>query len=198
MLTFDETRIVNRLALLPAWTRPAFAAAAASRLLPSFRVFHTERPLRDRGELDDALGVVWDNIPEIGIAKTELDKVVDRTLMILPSEILSTSEFHPFAEDAVTSVAYALRALASGEPQEAAWAARHVYEAVDCFATSQICGDSTSFEKDRKILEHPAVQLELSRQQRDLSMLAQSLCLPAQETITRLREAVSLESAIPM
>jgi hypothetical protein len=99
-------------------------------------------------------------------------------------------EEQAYAEDAASAVAYALRALESGEPQEAAWAARRAYEAVDHHVMSRL-----GIKGESHVLGHPLVQAELSRQQRDLSELREAR-EPAVEVFVRLRERARADASL--
>jgi hypothetical protein len=76
-------------------------------------------------------------------------------------------EDEAYEDDAVASVAYTVRALATAEPQEVAWAGRCAYEAADFFVTRKL-GD----EDEGAVSAHPIVQRELTRQRRDISDLS--------------------------
>ena len=74
-------------------------------------------------------------------------------------------------QDGIAALAYSFRCLATGSSQEAAWAARRVYEALDCYVTQRDSTDVSSAEGERRVLADPLVQAELIRQQRDLDAL---------------------------
>jgi hypothetical protein len=74
-----------------------------------------------------------------------------------------------YAEDAAAALGYAFRARMTGDPQEAAWASRRAYEAIDHFVQGKSSGTTLD---DAAILSHPLVQSELARQERDLNDLA--------------------------
>ena len=76
-----------------------------------------------------------------------------------------------FAALCAASVAYAIRARLADDPQNAAWAARRAYSAVDHFIMSQIHSTRITREHPQFILSHPLVQAELRRQQADLEAL---------------------------
>jgi hypothetical protein len=94
-----------------------------------------------------------------------------------------------YADDAASAIAYTLRALDSGESQEAAWAARRAYEAADHHVMHRL-----GIEGESQALAHPIVQTEFSRQGRDLEEL---LGDPQGSTVlfARLRERAKAEAA---
>lgn len=88
----------------------------------------------------------------------------------------SWDESRVYAEDAAAALAYAFRARASADrqEQEAAWAARRVYEALDYFVIHNIGVSTDGPAGEERVLSHPLIQQELGRQQRDLRELAPS------------------------
>jgi hypothetical protein len=82
-------------------------------------------------------------------------------------------ETQPYAEDAAAALAYAVRARLSGSAQDASWAARRVYEAIDHYVTATSGLSVNSPEAEVKILSDARIQAELARQTRDLEELAE-------------------------
>jgi len=78
---------------------------------------------------------------------------------------------HALADDALSSLAYAIRCLLTPEPQEAAWAARRAYEAADQAAILVLGVHLGSPNAEAAIKAHSFVQRELARQQTDISLL---------------------------
>jgi hypothetical protein len=93
------------------------------------------------------------------------------------------------------SVVYALRAKLAGEAQEATWAARVAYEALDNFVINTEHIDTNKSGEEQHVLAHPLVQAELARQQRDLDELRGGMQDPAL-LIRRLRDRAQAEAAI--
>jgi hypothetical protein len=94
-----------------------------------------------------------------------------------------------YAEDAASAVTYALRARNTGESQDAAYAARVAYEALDHHVTNRL-----GIEDDENVLAHPVVQTELARQHRDLNELLGANSDPT-TLLARLRYRASTEAA---
>lgn len=75
-----------------------------------------------------------------------------------------------FAENAAASIAYGLRATASDDPSEPAWAAQRAYDTVDRFVMMQERSAGAEWGETR-IRSHPVVQQELQRQANDIEKL---------------------------
>lgn len=98
------------------------------------------------------------------------------------------------AEDAASALAYAIRCRQSGDAQEAAWAARCAYEALDHFVIDQESIDTNVSGGEGRVLAHPLVQLELARQRRDLEELLDAVSAKLPSRITLIRERAKADS----
>jgi hypothetical protein len=116
---------------------------------------------------------LWRDVHGDTMSRGDIEAAVDRAMHLLPSEEDGwDEETQPYAEDAAAALAYALRARLTGDPQEAAWACRRVYEAADHFVIATTGLPVGGSEAERVLLAHPVVQAELSRQRRDLNELS--------------------------
>ena len=167
-LRFDEPALVRLLAELPNEARVAFAALCAERQLPNYERFSSRSGSGDPDALREALVSIWEDLQGRKASSDELESALDRCMDQMPSEEHSSEE-SAYADDAAASVAYTLRARLTGDPQEAAWAARRAYDAVDHFVTSKL-NPSSHIERDLEsaIASHPLVQAEIQRQQADI------------------------------
>jgi hypothetical protein len=93
-------------------------------------------------------------------------------------------------------VAYALRCRQNGQSQEAAWAARRAYEALDHFVINREKIDVNKPGAEARVLGHAAVQTELARQRRDLDELLGGDAKAVQQAAARLRDRAQKESAL--
>ena len=101
-----------------------------------------------------------------------------------------------YAEDALSALAYCLQCLRSPDAQEAAWAARRVYEALDYFVTTR---DNISPDEpggDVRVLGDSVIQAELERQARDITDLSRAGDSLPQELLDNLRQRSLVEQAI--
>ena len=192
ILGFNEIELMGKLEQLPEDRRTAFAAACAERLLLAYARF-SERT--GRGNLDGLrtlLGRLWDDLAGSRFADEELDSVIEDCMGLIPPE-----DDEPWvieqaaAEDAASAVAYALRCRRSGSAQEAAWAARRAYEALDHYVINREKMDLSIAGIERRVLAHPVIQAELLRQQRDLHEL-----LNGTVTANELRERSKREAEL--
>ncbi len=63
--------------------------------------------------------------------------------------------------------------LSTSDAQEAGWAARQVYEALDLWVTTRDNIDVDAVGADDRIVAHPLIQAELSRQRREIEELGE-------------------------
>jgi len=170
-LHFDEPSLVARLARLPSKLRVVFAALCAERQLPNYIQFSERSGLGDPHFLKEALVSIWQDIQGRPLAKAELETMLERCMALIPTGEEDTEEETAYAEDAAASVAFTLRARLTDDPQEAAWAARRAYTALDHVITDEIDQTIIGPDYERSIASHPLVQAELQRQHADLEEL---------------------------
>jgi uncharacterized protein YjaG (DUF416 family) len=169
---FDEQQLRMRLAALPRQRRVVFAAACAQRLLPSYERYQARRNADAPNEIAAILERIWRDVCGERIGAEELQRLIDRSMAIIPRE--DTEVWLPeqaAAEDAVAALAYALRCRQNGEAQEAVWAARRVYEALDHFVLNRDDIDTNSAAAEERVVADPLIQAEISRQDRDADEL---------------------------
>lgn len=190
-MIYDELNIICKLDRLDPTRKVAFAAACAERQLPGYVAFSKTTGRGDPDALRAILERVWRDVMGERMADEELAVVLDRCTSLIPQEDEGpwVTE-QAYAEDAASAVVYALRARKAGESQEAAYAARVAYEALDHHVINRL-----GIEVDAEVLAHPIVQEELARQQRDLDELHTFGGDPA-EVIARLRDRARAEAAI--
>ena len=165
MLAFDETSLIEELAMMPNDARVAFAAAAATRQLAGYERFSRDCQLRP------LVMELWSAIKQSAVDDAAWSSRLDEVMGLLPEESSDWSTGHALAEDALSSLVYAIRCLLKPEPQEAAWAARRAYEAADQ-AAIRLSGLQPGIPtSEAAILAHELVQRELSRQRIDLRLL---------------------------
>jgi len=102
-------------------------------------------------------------------------------MSLLPKDEVEGLGQHTYANDAVASVAYAIRARLTGECQEAMWAARRAYEALDHYVIARFNPTIVEPDAENQVTAHPLVQTELRRQRADLSQLQEAALNPANE-----------------
>jgi len=168
VLRFDEGTLVHELARLAPRARVAFAALCAERLVPTYEDFCRQAGRGNSLTLEQMLDRVWKHV--LGIDEMSAEDIrgeINRAMDLIPGkgEALGLDE-QAYADDAASAVAYTFRAMESGEPQEAAWAARRAYEAGDYYVTTRL-----GIEDEGQVLRHPIIQAEFARQRQDLQEL---------------------------
>jgi len=200
ILEFDEEDLSTELARLPHWSRGAFSASCAQRLIRVCDTFARARGGIDQTQLvDQAREYVWTHIlvdPE----PEKTDELLDGIMSLIPNdEEPNWTPLTSYAEDGLSALAYCLRCLQSGcDPQEAAWAARRLYEAVYQFV---IDSDEISSDEpggDTAVLRSVAIQTELARQARDLADLRSAVGSASPDFLEGLRTRSTHEQAITL
>lgn len=164
-MAYDESRLVRRLGYASWPGRVRFAASAAERLLPLCRRAHGAAGVGDPELLTAALDAVWDGGPVGDLAQWQ-SRLRDPT---------SDDGWLVFAQHGVAAVRYAIRVALSGSAQEAAWAARQVYEAADHAAVLQRPDlDLRSFRADAELAASPVVREALGGIDADLLAMEDS------------------------
>ena len=170
MLSYQEDVLKEALNRLPGPLRIVFAASCAQRLMGVYRA-STERMCAPAAGLETALAYVWTHLGE-RLRREEAEQVLADVMALIPDE--DAPGWNPltsYAADAASAVAYALRCLMSSDAQEAAWAARRVYEALEHYVSSRNCMGPGDAASEGRILGAPIIQAGLRRQNRDLNDL---------------------------
>src|SRR5690349_17439445 len=109
-LEFDEKNLVAALTELPRTLRTTFAAACAQRLLPNY-VKYAEDGGRDANPaaVSGALAILWRMIESDRFDDGLLKKVYEVCVSLLPDYDKQYIQGQEEAEDAVLSIAYAIR-----------------------------------------------------------------------------------------
>jgi uncharacterized protein YjaG (DUF416 family) len=165
--------------------------------MPAYRRFATKDGRDCPDALEYALEEVWANPGQVR-DREEFEQRIETLMALVPQEEGFRGPWTQEvtnAQNAGMSAVYALRAKLTGAAQEAAWAARVAYEALDNFVINSENIDTNKPGEERRIIAHPLVQAELARQHRDL----EELDAGKQEVtslIARLRDRARAEAAI--
>jgi uncharacterized protein YjaG (DUF416 family) len=164
--------------------------------MTAYRLFEAQNGREVPNALERALEDVWID-PGLAHDREEFEQRVEELMLLIPQEEGSRQ---PWTQEATNaqhagmSAVYTLRAKLAGEAQEAAWAARVAYEALDNFVINSENIDTNKPGEEQRVLSHPLVQAELDRQHRDLDELRAGRQDPA-VLIARLRERARGEAA---
>ena len=168
---FDESVLVNELEKQAWRERVAFAAATATRQLTQYEEYARRFDIAEECFPKEIAKKLWGSIQAGTVDRTAWASILDEVMGLLPEESDDWIIWHALADDALSSLAYAIRSLLSMSPQEAAWAARRAYEAADQ-AAIRILGVQPGLPStEYRIKSHLLVQRELERQKRDLTLL---------------------------
>lgn len=172
MPSFDEKALRDAVATLPVKQRAAFAASVAERLLPAYSMYAKASGRGDPAKLRDLLNRLWEDLDGRTMSAAELTAAIGTCMALVPPE--DEGPWVPeqaYGEDAAAALAYALRCRESGDPQEAAWAARRAYEALDHYVIRTEGVDTNAPGAEARVLANPLIQTELHRQERVLKDL---------------------------
>jgi uncharacterized protein YjaG (DUF416 family) len=197
MRRFDESKLVTELEKLAVPLRVAFAAACAERQMPAYRLFEVQNGRQPHNALDHHLNDLWMNLGQTR-NPTEDESHIEEIIALIPQEDCAQgawSQEATNAQNAGMSVTYALRTRLTGEAQEAAWAARVAYEALDNYVINKEGINANTPGDELQVLSHPLVQAELERQERDLHDLLASCGEDAGRMLKQLRERARAEAA---
>lgn len=197
MHKFEEQSLRRELDRLPPSSRVAFAASCAQRLVGICHRFLAEAGRYDRAsDCDRALEYVWTHIlePTPGGAATQL--LADVMALVPDQDAPRWTPLTAYGDDALSALAYCLSCLQSGDSQDAAWAARRVYEAVDCFVTGRDMVEPNDSEADTRVLGDTRIQAELERQAHDISELSRMGSSLSEKFLNDLRQRSTRHQAI--
>lgn len=144
----------------------------------------------DAEALNQILALLWNDLNGHPMSDYELDAQREAAMALIPQDEDEWIPGQGAAEDAAASLTYALRCRRNGSVHEAVWAARRACDALDEHITNLEDIDINSREGEERILKHPLMQAELSRQARDLDDLREERI-----TIEQLRQRSTTEAA---
>jgi uncharacterized protein YjaG (DUF416 family) len=198
MRKFDESRLVVDLDRLHIPLRVAFAAACAERQMPAYRLFEAQAGRVAPNALESALEEMWTE-PSRTKNAIDLEHQIEAGMALIPQEDCIEGPWTQEAtnaQNAGMAVVYALRTKLTGEAQEAAWAARVAYEALDNFVINKDNIDTNRPGEELRVLSHPIVQAEFARQERDLRDLLAASGREFAEVVKRVRNRAMADATV--
>lgn len=146
VLVYDEAALHSRLVRM---SRPAMAAIAlstAERLYPLFRLGASDSDQATSAvTLRAALDDLWQAL-ETGHLRTDEDPATVAISLVPADTDPGWTAESAFMQNSAAATAYAARAWASGDPQEAVWALRQAVEAADYAVQSRSTGHVESWK----------------------------------------------------
>ncbi len=197
MLEFQEHVLKQQLDRLPPRSRVAFAACCAQRMMDVCHRFLACSRQNDRtGTCDAALDHVWTHILDAS-EMTVTERLLTKIIALIPDQDApGWTPLTAYAEDGLSALAYCLRCVRSADSQDATWAARRVYEALDCLVTNSDNSSPDGPTDEARVVSEPLIQAELERQVRDLADLSAAGDSLSQQLLDRLRKRSAQEQAI--
>ena len=190
MRRFDQEALSARLAQLTPKCRVAFAAAAANRQLSAYEWYAVRFCPQNRDLPRNVIDRVWTSVGVTTSKADDLDSLLDSTMALLPDVDVKWELAHELANEALTSVAYAIRSsIAPDELREPIWAATHATEAARLAAIHMLGLQSGTPVVESVLASHPVVLRELERQARDLEVLEKT----GEASIPAIRSAANVE-----
>lgn len=145
-----------------------------------------------RAELDEVWSLVKEDNALMGHSDQRLKRISQHFL-----KEGSWTPFHPPADDAVSSIYHAAKAAMFGDPQDAATAAEHVYNALDNYVIDDSSIDVSRTENEKTVAADTRVQQELDRQERDINELGAPELAATNIVVERVKARAQTERAIP-
>lgn len=112
--------------------------------------------------------------PAFAATSTGLETHRDVAEELVPHEYDAWVDESAWLSTQPAAVAYAIRCRLTNDPQEAAWAARQAYEALDLWVTTRDDADVNATGVNAQIAADPLIQAELGRQERDIEALCEA------------------------
>lgn len=196
-LFYNEGSVIEELEQLPLQLRVAFAATCVERLLPAYEEYSKRLEGTVSRELNSILERLWADLGGQVMTPAEIENAIENCMSAIQS--LNSSDWvegQEAADDAVAALCYALRCRKTGDPQEAAWAARRLYEALDNFIINHDHLDIDQPGIESRVVAHPLIQAELARQRRDVEELLEIDELSIPSVLVQLRERAKAEARI--
>ncbi len=188
MMKFDEKKLILNLEMLSPRKRLAFSVAAASRIINNYGFYSKKVNLVDSTAIN-TMESLWAAVLDNSIEHKKWESILSILLNLIPEENTNWTIWHALIDDAISSLAYAIRCMLTSSSQEAAWAARRAYEAADQ-VVCRLTDLELAHDREVKILSHPLIQRELERQTRDLNVLRIGV---EEESIQKLYEMSKVE-----
>jgi hypothetical protein len=188
---YDEDELMARLAKLDRRAKTAFTASCAQRLLPLFdRYARSVRSPSMALRLQEIVSAAWEVASG---AERDLHAFQAEAEGMVPSGEDGWTLETGYGQNAAAAAAYAIRTWLTDDPQEAAWAARQVYEVADYAALrSSENLDLNAGGAEQQVLESEIVQDALSALEHALSAAESA------PTSWRALQARAMEDAITL
>jgi uncharacterized protein YjaG (DUF416 family) len=169
---FDEGEVNRRVSALP-WDRAlAFGCACAHRLLWSYERFCEETADGDASPLAEALDLLWTAARTAAPPpRAECERLAAGVEAQAPNSEIHTSLLTTSAQDAVFAICSLLDYCVESTAEALVLTARYPCDSVDLYVQESEGMHPRAPDLEEQILQHPMMQQELARQERDLTAL---------------------------
>jgi hypothetical protein len=171
MFSYDKQGLLAELAALPPAARLGYATAAATRLMPACERFAAAQAPATAGRARAIVAELWQCILSGDPGLLAWPAVLDEVMGMIPGPEVEGGLLTQTAEDALASLAYAIRCLLVDDPAQAELAVGREYDATDQAAIKITGVVPTTPKKEARLLAHPLIQRALGRQHADLKLL---------------------------
>ncbi|CAH0276536.1 hypothetical protein SRABI118_03646 [Massilia sp. Bi118] len=171
LFSYDKPRLLQALAAMSPPARLACATAAATRLMPVCERFAAVQATGKQDRAREIVAELWQCILADDAGQQPWTAVLDEVMAMIPGKEVEGGLLTMMAEDALASLAYAVRCLLVDTPQEAEWAVGREYDATDQAAIKLMGVVPNTPKKEARLLAHPLIQRTLGRQHEDLVLL---------------------------
>ena len=172
VLEFDQERLRTQLARLSPAERLLFSALCSERCVPPFLHLERRSPRFDTLILRKALESAFSMVTErYAISEGEIHQLIQDCEQMLPDRNEFPESWVTQGLYAVSALVYTLQLALDGSEQTAILPAQLAVESAYLFAMSELAKVGMSDLPVDQIIGHPALQLELRRQQEDLEAI---------------------------
>jgi hypothetical protein len=195
VLRFALDDLSKKLASLPRRLRTAFAAACTQRLMPGYTRFASGNFKPNPQQAMKILDELWNDIENGSSDPGKLKRDFEICETLIPGDDVSYFDGFEYVEDAMVSLAYAIKSELEGGAEEAMWAAERGESSLFRFVEGLV-GDVESRADMARIYSHPLMQTELRRREADLADLQSAANNPGNgpAIIARIRRRAEADS----
>ena len=167
-LRFSDRRAREGLERLQVHQQMAVGAACCERMLPAYVEFMREEQWGDIASLRTALDIVWDVCARRHSEDTSIQELLSSCEAAAPDGEDFSSLYVSAAQDAASATCALVEFVVARDPEQIVRVLRCSTDSVDLIVQEEGNMDPRDAQRERKILEHPLMQQELSRQRRDI------------------------------
>lgn len=168
---FDEDALQARSQGIGHRTRVALGVLCCERLFPNYVVFQRESGWGRPGTLREALDAVWQWLEDRSAETTALRSLQSEVEAAEPSTEDFDSLYVSAALDAATSVGALLQMVLENQEEGLAEIASYARDTVDMYVQEIERMDPADPSLEEQIRQHPLMQRELERQDKDFELL---------------------------